>query len=407
MATADNQRLPFASKRHPRLTLSAFRRVARLVGCGVLLLCTCRGTAQAPQPGATATPLQSAIAQGSNALQQGDAAGAEQAFRRALALDPRSVPILNNLAIALAREQKEPEAIALYKRALSIKPDDAITKRNLGVAYFRAKQYQAALPLLQAVATTAPTFQALALVGFDLFALDRYAPAEHYLQAAHALQPDDVETLDLLGKAYLRTGDYTGMSRVFAQMMAINPASPEAHAMLAMAYDKLYREADAIREFQAALAADPNYPGIHTGLGIIYWRNDQIDQAEQQFRQALAQHPDDPVANCTLGRILRRRGDLAQAVPLLESALRANPSYRDALVALGEVRIPLGDANGAIDVLQRAVALDPKDAEAHYLLGSALNLAGRYAEGAKQRLLSGQIREQQREHPNTTTTPAN
>src|SRR5580698_10937581 len=78
-------------------------------------------------------------AQGSQALQQQDNVAAERAFREALALDPKSVPVLNNLAISLARQQRETEAISLYERALRLKPGDSVTRRNLGVAYFRAR----------------------------------------------------------------------------------------------------------------------------------------------------------------------------------------------------------------------------------------------------------------------------
>jgi protein O-GlcNAc transferase len=133
---------------------------------------------------------------------------------------------------------------------------------------------------------------------------------------------------------------------------------------------------------------------------VIYWRNDQIDKAALEFQQELTRHPDDPVANCTLGRILRQRNEPAQAQPLLEAAVRVNPSYRDALVALGQVRMSLGDTQGAIDALKHAVALNPNDAEAHYILGSALNLAGRPEQGLQQRVLSEKIRERERRQHN-------
>src|ERR1700691_3346486 len=207
------------------------------------------------------------LAQGSQALQQEDNIAAEHAFREALALDPKSVPVLNNLAISLARQQRETEAISLYERALRLKPGDSVTRRNLGVAYFRARQYAPALPLLESSAREAPGFQVLELAGLDAFALDRYDVAAHYLEAAHRAQPSDLNTLDMLGKAYLRSGNYAGIRDVFGQIMAINPNSAAAHAMMAMAYDKLYQEEDAIREFEAARAVDPTYPGIHTGLG--------------------------------------------------------------------------------------------------------------------------------------------
>jgi Flp pilus assembly protein TadD len=336
------------------------------------------------------------LAQGSQALQKGDNVAAEQAFRDALALDPDSVPVLNNLAISLARQQRETEAISLYERALHLKPGDSVTRRNLGAAYFRARQYGPALPLLESSAREVPSFQLLEIAGLDAFALDRYDVAAHYLEAAHRAQPNDVETLDMLGKAYLRSGNYAGIRDVFGQIMVINPNSAAAHAMMAMAYDKLYREEDAIREFEAARAVDPTYPGIHTGLGVIYWRNHNFDAAERELRDELSRYPQDPIANCTLGRILRRRNNPSEAIPYLKAALAANPSYRDALLELGECWVQLEQSASAIEPLRNAIALEPDDAQAHYILGTALNKSGNQAEGARERALCAQLRAKQK-----------
>jgi Flp pilus assembly protein TadD len=336
------------------------------------------------------------VADGSQALQQGDNALAEQAFRKALDLDPRSVEILNNLAISIARQQREAEAIALYERALKIKPGDVVTQRNLGVAYFRAHQYRLALPLLETSAKTSTSFQTLELAGLDAFALDQYEKAARYLQAAQRLQPDDIETLDMLGKAYLRTKNYAGVTDVFRQIMALNPDSAAAHTMMAMAYDKMYREEDAIREFDAARASDPTYPGIHTGLGIIYWRNDNLDAAEREFREELSRYPQDPIANCTMGRILRRRDKTSEAIVYLKAALAVNPSYRDALLELGESYIRLQQPALAVEPLKKAIALAPDDAEAHFILGTALDKSGNTVEGTKEREISARLRPRQR-----------
>ena len=351
----------------------------------------------AEQPNATAQQtFTQLLTQGSQALQQQDNVAAEHAFREALALDPKSVPVLNNLAISLARQQRETEAISLYERALRLKPGDSVTRRNLGVAYFRARQYAPALPLLESSAREAPGFQVLELAGLDAFALDRYDVAAHYLEAAHRAQPNDLDTLDMLGKAYLRSGNYAGIRDVFGQIMDINPNSAAAHTMMAMAYDKLYREEDAIREFEAARAVDPTYPGIHTGLGVIYWRNHNFDAAEREFREELSHYPQDPIANCTLGRILRRRNQSAEAVPYLKAALAVNPSYRDALLELGECWIQLDQSASAIEPLRKAIALAPDDSEAHYILGTALNKSGNPGEGAKERTICAQLRAKQK-----------
>jgi Flp pilus assembly protein TadD len=336
--------------------------------------------------------LDEAVASGSQALAAGDYATAERAFRTALAIEPTSIPILNNLAISLAREKREVEAIDLYKRALRLKPGDAITQRNLGVAYFRDQQYKLALPLLETFSTQSRSFQAFNLTGLDMFALDRYGEAAKYLAKAHALEPSDVQTLDMLGKAYMRTGNYTAVTEVFREMMATHPESAEAHVMMGMAYDKLFQEEDAIREYKAAASVDPKYPGIHTGLGVIYWRNDNTEAAEKEFREELSRYPDDPIANCTLGRILRRKDKFAEAVVYLEAALKANPDYRDALVELGESRIAMQQPELAIEPLKKAATLLPNDPEVHFVLGTALIKAGHAVEGARERTLSSHLR---------------
>ena len=335
-------------------------------------------------------------------MQHGDYAAAEQSFREALKADADSVPLLNNLAICVARQHREPEAIDLYKHALDVKPGDPVTQRNLGIAYFRAGQYKFALPLLQGFAKSTPGFQSLSLTGLDLFALDRFDEAAVYLEHAHALQPGDLQILDMLGKTYLRTKNYKGVTDVFQQIMAINPDSAAAHVMMAMADDKLYKEDDAIREFEAARAADPKYPGIHTGLGTIYWRNDNIDAAEREFREELSTYPNDPIANCTLGRILRRRNKAADAIPFLEAALAVNPNYFDAWMELGECRILLEQPTEAVAALRRAVAIQPESADAHYVLGTALSKAGDVKEGAHERGISAELHS--REHSHSAAT---
>lgn len=385
---------------HWQMRICTSREVSwhRVTFAFLLLLWSAPHCAIAQAASSENNALERAVASGSAALQRGDYANAEQAFQKALALDPTSVPILNNLAISVARQQRAQEAIALYHKALKIKPNDSITERNLGVAYFRAREYKLALPLLEGFARESSSFQALDLTGLDLFALDRYQEAAQYLEKALRVQQNDLLALDMLGKAYMRTKNYSGVTKVFSRLMTINPGSAEAHTMMAMAYDKLYHEDEAIKEFEAALAADPHYPGIHTGLGVIYWRNRNPDAAEREFREELSRYPTDPIANCTLGRILLERNKPGEAAPYLEAALAVNPSYRNALLALGQTSIALEEPGAAIQPLQRAITLNPKDAEAHYILGTALIKNEEFAEGAKQRMLCAQLRAEQRSH---------
>ena len=332
------------------------------------------------------------VALGSRALQAGDNHEAEESFRHALALDPKSVELLNNLAISIARQGRDSEAISLYLQALKLRRNDPVTQRNLGVAYFRAHRYQEALPLLRSFAAIDPTFQSLDLTGLDLFALDRFSAAADYLERASRLQPNDLPTLDILGKAYWRTKNYTGVTQVFKQIMVIDPNSPEAHFMLGMAYDIEYQEPKAFSEFESVLAANPNFPAVHSSLGLIYYREHKVPEAEAEFKQELTHNPQDPISNYMIGRILRELSQPAQAIPYLTAAVAVNPSYRDALFELGQCYMALNKPQEAMGPLEKATEADPNFIGPHYVLGRAYQMLGRTRDSEQQWNICKQIR---------------
>src|SRR5579863_3112115 len=94
----------------------------------------------------------------------------------------------------------------------------------------------------------------------------------------------NMETLDMLGKAYLRMKDYKALTSVFTRIMQVNPNSASAHIMMGTAYDQMSNRPEAIKEYQAAVAADPNFTGAHSGLGFEYWREGENELAEKEFR---------------------------------------------------------------------------------------------------------------------------
>lgn len=147
----------------------------------------------------------------------------------------------------------------------------------------------------------------------DLFALNRYAGAAAYLERASQLQPDDLPTLNILGQGYWRIRQYSGVTRVFDRIMAINPGSPEAHFMMGLADDIEYKKRDAYREFQAVLAADPRYPSVHSSLGLIDWRENKFEDAEHEFRQELQNYPSDPISNYMMGPVFLEKNKSGEA----------------------------------------------------------------------------------------------
>src|ERR1700751_825047 len=138
-------------------------------------------------------------------MHRGYLSSAEQSLRRALALNAKSLAVLNNLGIVVAREGKPADAIPYYQQALKLRPDDPATKRNLALAYFKAQQYRSAWSLLEPLTANSPhDFQLLDLSGLTLFALDRYPEAARDLERGNQDDPADLERRAGLGKGDLR-----------------------------------------------------------------------------------------------------------------------------------------------------------------------------------------------------------
>lgn len=96
-------------------------------------------------PAAVGDPYQ----HGRTLLASGDVTGAITAFRAALVETPQSLDALNGLAVAYDRLGRFDISRSYYDAALAIDPDSALVLNNLGYSLYLQGQYQAAIPLLQ------------------------------------------------------------------------------------------------------------------------------------------------------------------------------------------------------------------------------------------------------------------
>jgi tetratricopeptide (TPR) repeat protein len=85
----------------------------------------------------------------------GDRTGAEQAYRRALDTDTRTVDAANGLGVLLVEAQHPADAVPLFEQALAVAPDFAEARLNLGIALQNAgKSDLAAAQYRQILATS-------------------------------------------------------------------------------------------------------------------------------------------------------------------------------------------------------------------------------------------------------------
>ena len=82
-------------------------------------------------------------------FRKGDHHRAMQHYQKALQLNPRFVPALNNLALVMAANQKYYKALTVFMDILNYAPEDAETHYNIACMYARLKREDEAIEWLQ------------------------------------------------------------------------------------------------------------------------------------------------------------------------------------------------------------------------------------------------------------------
>jgi len=195
---------------------------------------------------------------GLRALSSGDLIAAEQAFERALALDPKNTDVLLQLGITHARGGDEPGAIAIYERLLAIDPSHSRALNNLANVFYRRNDFERAAGYYKAALESDPDY---------LLALLHYGKTEHQLN--HTDQAEDAflrctslaarnnreRTMQLdcryyLGTLRFRSGDYATAASLMEQVLTGQAAHSEARYFLGMSYMRLGRTDEGKRQLE-------------------------------------------------------------------------------------------------------------------------------------------------------------
>jgi Flp pilus assembly protein TadD len=94
---------------------------------------------------------------GLQAFRRGNYAGAREAYRRVLKVDPDNLPALVNLGVTEYRLGQYDEAERLLQSSLRLKPDHATAWLNLGILYLDRDQTMPALAALAQAVVHAPS----------------------------------------------------------------------------------------------------------------------------------------------------------------------------------------------------------------------------------------------------------
>jgi tetratricopeptide (TPR) repeat protein len=322
-----------------------------LSGSSLLLAALILTSASAQDPGQSARWMD----QGAQAMQQGNAAGAEQDFQHAIASAPRAADAYLGLGMAQLREGKLDVAEQSLARASELKPQIPSAHMFRGIALFERNSLDAAIDQLKEEITIQPkSAEALTWLGIIELQAGEPQDASAALDKAEALAPVDQNIL-----AYQVRAHTLAAQQAFRTLYKINPDSWYVHRAQAEIDSEAHQPDKAIEEYKAAIKAKPGDPDLYEALADEEQKVGNPLEATNAYRMELSLHPNDPIALFNLGKIQVETGDPTQGVAYLRQAVeaRAAPAPTDFYLGLGLSK--LGQNEEAATWLERVLSNSP------------------------------------------------
>jgi serine/threonine protein kinase/Tfp pilus assembly protein PilF len=169
-----------------------------------------------------------------------DWSGAEEEYQRAIALKPDYAGGHDSYAIFLRHAARLEQSIAENKRALEIDPLSVPINRDLAYVYYDARQYDQAIEQVQKGLELDPNyFQALSILGRAYLGKAMYKEGIEVFEKESAMYPSSLPPLFDLGRAYALAGRGEEARKVLDKLIALSKQAYVAPKSVAAIYAAL------------------------------------------------------------------------------------------------------------------------------------------------------------------------
>jgi tetratricopeptide (TPR) repeat protein len=361
-----------------------------------------------------------------------DTQRAIEMFQKATVASPDSSEAFFNLGFAYGRTGRNGEAAAAYKKAAKLKPRDARIQINLGQSLAQLGDQDGAAAAYRAASSLTPqdagVWSALGTAEMKRKTPDRTA-AVNALETARKLDPQNLNTLTMLGRLYADLGRNEESGQAFAEAATL--METKGHADAAVFYNTGVVQAragktdEAIIAYDKSIALKPDYYDALFNSGLLLYRQNRIDDAAERFAAAVKLRPSNAADWSNLGMMRLQQAKTAatpedkktrtgeamysyrKAVALnttdytsremLAAMLLEEKRYDDAITiykqmsalrpqaggpynAMGLAYQQKGDLPNALKSYKSAIQREPKLAAAHNNLGVVYEKQSKYAD---------------------------
>ncbi len=279
-------------------------------------------------------------------------------------------------------ENRNDEAIRLFRRAITEQPDSEQALWFLGTLLYEKQRYADARDVLRQFVTLRPDAgPAWALLGISEFQLRAYPRALDHLQRAMAAGMGDRN--ELIQSVYFdvvvlltRFERYDESIDMLQRMLANgapDPALTEPAGLAGLRLPLLPSEVPPDRVELVHLA----------GRAVLDVQTQHYGDAESELKQLVTNYADEPGVHYLYGAYLVQLHP-NESVAEFERELEISPSHVLARVRLAEQLIAKRDFDRALALAQQAIKLDTKRASPHMLAGEAFVAKGDAGDGVKE-----------------------
>ncbi len=207
------------------------------------------------------------------------------------------------------------------------------------------------------------------LAGINLAQMDSLRAAEKHFTTAVGLFPEDPEINYYLGFISNQMGKRDQALRYLEKAHELDGNNLQTMLALAALYDQVQDPERAAGLYQALIKENPESPIVLNNYAYhLAERKVQLDEARTMAEKALELEPGNGAYWDTLGWILFQQGDLAGAREKVEKAVALEHKSAEVWEHLGDILSQLNQPESARNAYQQALTLEPERPGVHLKL---------------------------------------
>ncbi len=319
-------------------------------------------------------------------LEKNETARAKEEFLKAIAANPRFIPIYIDLAEAYEADHDTENALEIWRMLLKKQPENSRAAAKLIDLLLQAERLDEAVKVLDSLNSASVDRSALRFkIAIMCLQKERPHQALAMLEPMAAKHPDNSQIIFYMALALEQSGRIDDAINKLESIDVNDRLGVEASIRVAYLLHSKGRDQEAEKFLEKRMAASPENPQIILALARLYEDNGRVSNAESLLKNFINSGRNDKEILMQLAMVCENHGRRKEALYWAGRALDQDSDYVPALNLIGYTWAEQGiNLDQAEKMVKKAVSLRPEDGFIIDSLGWVYFAQGRYDEAVEQ-----------------------